>query len=55
LTQLKPRSAELLILRYSGLAYKEIAATLEIAPASVGTLLARAEKEFEDVFLQTQE
>lgn len=50
LAQLKPRSAELLILRYSGLSYKEIAGTLEIAPASVGTLLARAEKEFEAVF-----
>lgn len=52
LAQLKPRSAELLVLRYSGLSYKEIAATLEIAPASVGTLLARAEKEFEDEFVR---
>ncbi len=52
LAHLKPRSAELLILRYSGLSYKEIAATLEIAPASVGTLLARAEKEFEDEFVR---
>jgi RNA polymerase sigma-70 factor (ECF subfamily) len=50
LALLKPRSAELLLLRYSGLAYKEIATTLEIAPASVGTLLARAEREFEAEF-----
>lgn len=52
LAQLKPRSAELLILRYLGLSYKEIAGTLEIAPASVGTLLARAEKEFEALFTE---
>jgi len=47
LEHLPARDAQLLILRHSGLAYKEIAAALQIAPASVGTLLARAEKEFE--------
>ncbi len=51
LAEMKPRSAEVLSLRYSGLAYKEIAEVLEIAPGSIGTLLARAEKEFEAQYL----
>jgi len=34
-------------LRYSGLSYAEIAAALGIAAGSVGTLLARAEADFE--------
>jgi RNA polymerase sigma-70 factor (ECF subfamily) len=48
LSRMKPRSAKLLILRHSGFSYAEIAAALQISPASVGTLLARAEDEFED-------
>ncbi|MFZ6031647.1 MAG: sigma-70 family RNA polymerase sigma factor [Chloroflexota bacterium] len=47
---LKPRSAQLLILRHSGLSYAEVAAALQIAPGSVGTLLARAEREFEKAY-----
>jgi RNA polymerase sigma-70 factor, ECF subfamily len=47
LSGIKPRAAQLLILRHSGLSYAEIATTLSIAPGSVGTLLARAEKAFE--------
>lgn len=47
---LKPREAQLLLLRASGLAYRELAETLGIGPASVGTLLARAEAEFERRF-----
>ena len=50
LAQLKPRSAQILLLRHSGLSYAEIAAALQIAPASVGTLLARAEREFEQQY-----
>jgi RNA polymerase sigma-70 factor (ECF subfamily) len=48
LAQLKSRSAQLLVLRYSGFSYRDIATTLDIAPGSVGTLLARAEQEFEE-------
>ena len=44
---LKPRAAQLLVLRHSGLSYAEIAQALNVARSSVGTLLARAEKEFE--------
>jgi RNA polymerase sigma-70 factor (ECF subfamily) len=47
LTQMNEKQSQLLILRHSGLSYKEIAATLELAPASIGPLLVRAEREFE--------
>ncbi len=50
LGSLKPRDAQLLLLRSSGLAYRELAATLGIEPASVGTMLARAEADFEKKF-----
>jgi RNA polymerase sigma-70 factor (ECF subfamily) len=46
LAQLPERQGKLLLLRHAGLAYAEIAAVLEIAPGSVGTLLARAERAF---------
>jgi RNA polymerase sigma-70 factor (ECF subfamily) len=44
---MKPREAQMLWLRSSGLAYREVARTLGVQPGSVGTLLARAEAEFE--------
>jgi RNA polymerase sigma-70 factor (ECF subfamily) len=47
LADMPPREAQLLVLHHAGLTYKEIAAALEVAPGSVGTLLARAEAEFE--------
>jgi RNA polymerase sigma-70 factor (ECF subfamily) len=47
LAQMNSRQAELLIMRYSGMAYKEIAAALQLAPTSIGPLLVRAEREFE--------
>jgi RNA polymerase sigma-70 factor (ECF subfamily) len=46
LALLKPRDAQALLLRYSGLSYAELAAALQVAPSSVGTLLARAEAAF---------
>lgn len=46
LRQMKPRDARLLILRHSGLSYADVAAALDLAPSSIGTLLARAEKDF---------
>lgn len=50
LSEMKGRSAALLILRHSGLTYAELAAALELSPASIGTLLARAEAEFEKLY-----
>lgn len=47
LAEMKPRDAQLLLLRANGLAYRELAETAGIHPNSVGTLLARAEAEFE--------
>jgi RNA polymerase sigma-70 factor (ECF subfamily) len=52
LSQLKPEWAQILLLRASGYSYKEIALHLEIAPASVGTLLMRAEAGFEKCYLE---
>ena len=46
LSKLEPRQAQLLVLRSAGFSYREIAAALEVTPASVGTLLVRAEKAF---------
>ena len=46
LARLPERSAKLLLLRYGGLSYADIASALEISPSSVGTLLARAERAF---------
>ena len=54
LRRISPRAANLLVLRYSGLSYKEIAEAVNVAPGSVGTLLARAEKEFMSQFEKTQ-
>ncbi len=52
LSQIKPQWAQILLLRASGYSYKEIACHLEIIPASVGTLLIRAEAGFEKCYLQ---
>ena len=46
LRELNPRQAQILSLRYSVLSYQEIADTLQVEKSSIGTLLARAEKEF---------
>ena len=50
LSALKPRDAQILLLRASGLAYKEVAETLGVPAGSIGTMLARAEAEFERRF-----
>ncbi|HLH18549.1 MAG TPA: sigma-70 family RNA polymerase sigma factor [Bryobacteraceae bacterium] len=46
LAEMKPRDAQLLLLRAEGLPYKELAAAVGVQPSSVGTLLVRAEAEF---------
>jgi len=47
LAQLNERQSQLLVMRYSGFSYQEIAEALKLAPTSVGPLLLRAEREFE--------
>ncbi len=46
LATLSDRDREILLMRYSGFSYKEIAYAAEVAATSIGTLLARAEKRF---------
>lgn len=48
LDALAPRDREILLMRYSGFSYKEIADAVDVAATSVGTLLARAERRFEE-------
>jgi RNA polymerase sigma-70 factor (ECF subfamily) len=50
LAQMNPRQSQLLVLRYSGKEYKEIAQALNLSPASIGPLLLRAEREFEKCY-----
>ena len=47
LAKMNERQSQLLIMRYSGFSYKEIAEALHFAPTSIGPLLLRAEREFE--------
>lgn len=46
LAALQPEQASLILLRSEGFTYAELAAALRLHPASVGTLLARAEEAF---------
>ena len=46
LNALTPRDREILLMRYSGFSYREIAEAVSVAATSIGTLLARAEKRF---------
>lgn len=50
LDSLPERQQQLLMLRHAGLSYREVAEALDIAPASVGTMLARAHKAFETAY-----
>ena len=47
LESMSPRDREILLMRYSGFSYREIAEAVGVATTSVGTLLARAERRFE--------
>jgi RNA polymerase sigma-70 factor (ECF subfamily) len=55
LLALPQRQAQLLLLRHAGLSYRELADALDLAPGSVGTLLARAEAAFEKVYTAEEE
>jgi RNA polymerase sigma-70 factor (ECF subfamily) len=52
LARLDKRQAELVLLRSSGLSYEELAAALKLNPASVGTLLSRAQQAFRKEYIQ---
>jgi RNA polymerase sigma-70 factor (ECF subfamily) len=50
LARIPARSAKLLVLREMGFSYREIADIVDVAPGSVGTLLARAQKAFRTAY-----
>jgi len=50
-----PRQAELLLLRSQGLNYDELATALGLNPASVGTLLSRAQQAFRKEYIKRYE
>jgi RNA polymerase sigma-70 factor, ECF subfamily len=52
LAAVEPRQAELLLLRSNGLSYAELASALDLNPASVGTLLARAQHAFRKEYIK---
>jgi RNA polymerase sigma-70 factor, ECF subfamily len=52
LAAIPSRQAELLLLRSDGHSYDELASTLSLNPASVGTLLSRAKQAFRKEFIK---
>ena len=51
LASIKSVQAQLLILRASGLSYKELAEALDVKMSGIGTMLNRAEEEFRNRYL----
>jgi RNA polymerase sigma-70 factor, ECF subfamily len=52
LASIRPAQAQLLILRASGLSYKELSEAFDIKPSGIGTMLNRAEAEFRERYVQ---
>lgn len=52
LARMHPRQAELLLLRHDGAGYDELASSLQLNPASVGTLLSRAQQAFRKEYIK---
>jgi RNA polymerase sigma-70 factor (ECF subfamily) len=46
------RQAELLLLRSQGFSYQELASTLGLNPASIGSVLSRAQQKFRKEFIK---
>lgn len=55
LAALSERQVQILLLRQEGLSYRELAEALDVAPGSIGTLLARAEAAFERAYCRQME
>lgn len=52
LAAIKRRDAEILLLRAEGMTYEELASTLSLHPASIGTLLSRAQASFRKEYVR---
>jgi RNA polymerase sigma-70 factor (ECF subfamily) len=52
LSTIEPRQAEFLLLRSHDLSYDEVASALELNPASIGTLLSRAQQAFRKEYVK---
>jgi RNA polymerase sigma-70 factor, ECF subfamily len=52
LAAIGPRQAELLFLRSQDLSYDELASALDLNPASIGTLLSRAQQAFRKEYIK---
>ena len=50
LEALAPRDRIVLMLRHSGFSYAEIAEAVDLAPGSVGTILARSQRRFREAY-----
>ena len=52
LSILKPRQAQFLLLRSHDFSYQEVASILNVNPASIGTLVSRAEESFRKEYIK---
>jgi RNA polymerase sigma factor (sigma-70 family) len=52
--RLEPRDRAVILLRHSGFSYAEIAESVGLAPSSIGTTLARAQRHFREVYEGTR-
>ena len=52
LSILKPRQAQFLLLRSHDFTYQEVASVLNVNPASIGTLVSRAEESFRKEYIK---
>lgn len=52
LSVIQTRQAELLLLRSQGLSYEDVASALDLNPASIGTLISRAQQAFRKEYIK---
>ena len=52
LASMNARHAEMLLLRHDGASYDELASSLDIHPASVGTTFSRAQQAFRKEYIR---
>lgn len=54
LNEMQERDRMVLLLKFSGYNYREIAETVDVEKSSVGTILARAQKRFKTLYLEKE-